>query len=467
MKKASRLASGGEPRLIDMFSGCGGLTLGFTTQGFISAGGVEHDPHAAASYAHNFHGGSEHFGRARDARNVDFSEVLQCPKQDLDLAIDAVVGGPPCPSFTRVGRAKLREVMDHPEAFKLDERTTLYLQMIRAIRTLSPLVVLIENVPDILNQGGQPVGDDIAEQLVELGYEVGYSLLNAANYGVPQMRDRYFLIGIAAELGAQPRFPNPTHSVDLPKGYLGSRDVALKLLGDLETHPFYRPPSSDARLPRAVSAEEAIGDLPPLREHLRGMQKRGARRFDTPIPDVLMPPSSDYQRRMREWVGMEGDGRLYDHVIRLISERDSRIFLAMEPGDEYPAAKEIAESLWRSAGAKPSRRKDYVPPYDVGKFPNKWRKMESDAPARTLMAHLGKDTYSHIHYDSGQARTISVREAARLQSFPDGFAFRGTMNPAFRQIGNAVPPLLAAHIAESIRQVLTEACDLSRMGRPA
>src|SRR5947209_1978892 len=95
-------------------------------------------------------------------------------------------------------------------------------------------------------------------------------------------------------------------------------------------------------------------------------------------------------------------------------------------------------------------KKKIVPPYDAAKFPNKWRKMEAKYPARTLMAHLGKDGYSHIHYDSSQARTISVREAARLQSFPDGFVFEGTMNPAFRQIGNAVPPLLALAIAKKI-----------------
>src|SRR5580698_3901844 len=81
-----------------------------------------------------------------------------------------------------------------------------------------------------------------------------------------------------------------------------------------------------------------------------------------------------------------------------------------------------------------------------------WR----DYPARTLMAHLGKDSYSHIHYDSDQARTISVREAARLQSFPDGFTFHGTMNPAFRQIGNAVPPLMAKAIAVQIFKTLME-----------
>src|SRR4029077_12717009 len=95
-------------------------------------------------------------------------------------------------------------------------------------------------------------------------------------------------------------------------------------------------------------------------------------------------------------------------------------------------------------------RSAFVPPYDPTKFPTKWRKMERDKPARTLMAHLGKDSYTHIHYDSSQARVLSVREAARLQSFPDGFRFSGTMNPAFRQIGNAVPPVLARGIATAM-----------------
>ena len=109
----------------------------------------------------------------------------------------------------------------------------------------------------------------------------------------------------------------------------------------------------------------------------------------------------------------------------------------------------------REGSAEYNRLRDsIVPPYDVGKFPNKWRKMWSDQPARTLMAHLGKDGYSHIHYDSSQARTISVREAARLQSFPDGFSFCGTMNPAFRQIGNAVPPLMATALATTIARAL-------------
>ena len=104
-------------------------------------------------------------------------------------------------------------------------------------------------------------------------------------------------------------------------------------------------------------------------------------------------------------------------------------------------------------------KSSYIPPYDPTKFPNKWRKMESDKPARTLMAHLGKDTYSHIHYDSDQARTISVREAARLQSFPDDFYFEGVKEgknrtAAFKQIGNAVPPLMSNYISNILLQSL-------------
>ncbi len=160
---------------------------------------------------------------------------------------------------------------------------------------------------------------------------------------------------------------------------------------------------------------------------------------------------------------------LKDHVIRYLP-RDYEIFRRMNPGNQYPEAYEHAkalfderlaerrargESLRKGGPAYDALLKETVPPYDPGKFPNKWRKMERDRPARTLMAHLGKDSYSHIHYDSDQARTISVREAARLQSFPDGFVFAGTMNPAFRQIGNAVP-LMAFALARQMKKSLAE-----------
>ncbi len=99
-------------------------------------------------------------------------------------------------------------------------------------------------------------------------------------------------------------------------------------------------------------------------------------------------------------------------------------------------------------------RKACVPPYDPGKFPNKWWKLDPAMPSRTLTAHMGKDTYSHIHWDNRQRRSVSVREAARLQSFPDSFEFAGAMNAAFRQIGNAVPPLLGFAVAAELRRNL-------------
>jgi A/G-specific adenine glycosylase len=141
----------------------------------------------------------------------------------------------------------------------------------------------------------------------------------------------------------------------------------------------------------------------------------------------------------------------------------------MEPGDQYPEAHDKAFQIFLDLflqqyeekggiliGGEKHReiKKDCVPPYDPSKFPNKWRKIEPNKPVRTLTAHIGKDTYSHIHYDSNQARTISVREAARLQSFPDGFAFAGSMSSRFRQIGNAVPPLLCYRIAQEVATAL-------------
>jgi DNA (cytosine-5)-methyltransferase 1 len=95
-------------------------------------------------------------------------------------------------------------------------------------------------------------------------------------------------------------------------------------------------------------------------------------------------------------------------------------------------------------------RSRYVPPYDHVEFHEKWGKLRPDQPSWTVPAHLGRDSYSHIHHDSAQARMISVREAARLQSFPDGFAFCGNMGDCFRQIGNGVPPLLAWAIADCV-----------------
>lgn len=469
-EKLDRIAGGAAPRLLDLFAGCGGLSLGFQKAGFDIVAAVENDPLAAQSHALNFHGGDELHARARDITTV--TPAALCGELGLgeaSAAIDVIVGGPPCQAFARVGRAKLREVDEHPEAFLHDPRAQLYLHYLEYVEAFEPLALLIENVPDVLNHGGQNIAAEICEVLEAKGYVCLYTLLNAAFYGVPQMRERMFLVAYRRELGAAIAFPAATHWVDLPSGYEGSRAVALKLLGGLFTdHDYVAPPAIGPHLPPAVTAGEAIGDLPPIdaRRLLKsGELRRGARRFD--VPTMAYDPSrpvSAYARAMKEWPGFEApeDG-LRDHQIRYLP-RDYRLFARMRPGSEYPELHRLATRLFEEeAGSRGIRRgsqawhtlkAEMVPPYDPHKFPNKWCKLRADWPSRTLMAHLGKDSYSHIHYDSTQARTISVREAARLQSFPDGFRFCGTMNPAFRQIGNAVPPLMAGALASGMLATL-------------
>lgn len=470
-RKIARIRAGGKPRLLDLFAGCGGLSLGFHAAGYALQAAIEFDPDAARSHGLNFHGGDPKHSRARDIITTHPEDLVA----ELDLgsvadAVDVIVGGPPCQAFARVGRPKLREIDAHPQAFRHDPRARLYQEYLRYVDAFQPLAVLVENVPDVLNHGGQNIAEEICEVLEDKGYVCGYTLLNAAFFGVPQMRERMFLVAYRREIADRVSFPEPTNWLVLPPGYEGSRAVALKVLnGHLEeAHDYHEPPIASPELTPAVTAEQALGDLPPIfaREELAaGHLRRGARRFDQATPYDRRRKISAYARLMRTWPGFEApDEGLRDHVIRYLP-RDYELFARLNAGDQYPQAWQHAMNMLseriaelrrkgkavREGSAEYERlRAAIVPPYDATKFPNKWRKMWRDQPARTLMAHLGKDSYSHIHYDSEQSRTISVREAARLQSFPDGFVFCGTMNPAFRQIGNAVPPLMAKALAETM-----------------
>jgi len=477
-QKLSRIRSGGEIRTLDLFAGCGGLSLGFHASGFSIVGAVEIDEKAIASHALNFfHGSSDDtvalHATPHDITVIEPDELMKELRlgEEASQCVDVIIGGPPCQAFARVGRAKLREIAEHPEAYLKDRRGNLYLRYLDYVRELKPIALMMENVPDVLNYGGHNISEEMCEVLESMGYVVSYSLLNAAFYGVPQMRERMFLIAFHSSIGLRPSFPQPTHWIELPAGYESARQVALKPLTEA-------PPNSETRfvdcpmpsptLRPAITSQEAISDLPVITAHLEGKMKRGPRYLDsfTPYPERV--EISEYARSMRSWPGFESCGGIYDHVIRYLP-RDFPIFRRMNPGDQYPEAYYHALAMFdevltelAAEGKAPTPdsvkyqelKRSIVPPYDPGKFPNKWRKMEADKPARTLMAHLGKDGYSHIHYDSRQARTISVREAARLQSFPDGFRFCGAMNAAFRQIGNAVPPLLAKALSEPIYYAL-------------
>lgn len=482
--KLARLRRGEAPRVLDLFSGCGGISLGFHRAGCEIIGGVEANEDAARTHAANFHRGLTDEERApfEKARNICEETPAAILKAfghaDHSDAVDIIVGGPPCQAYARVGRAKLQNVKGDKDAHTSDDRARLHAEYVRFVKALQPVALLMENVPDILQFGGENVAERIARDLEKLGYAVSYTLLNAAAYGVPQTRERFYLLAWHREVAAAPpRFPQPSRVAALPIGYRGTRAAAARLAeahhqpalrGERPNH--YDPCGYHIPVATpAVTVAEAIGDLPRITGHLGDNPtiRRGARRFDRPLP-YPGPATTEYAREMRErWKGFTNTAGVKDHVIRALP-RDYPIFAAMKPGDEYPAAHRLALQLRDSEVARLAAARGtpldgaelealtarMVPPYDAEKFPNKWRKLEANAPARTLMAHLGHDSYSHIHHDNEQARTISVREAARLQSFPDGFVFVGTMNPAFKMIGNAVPPLMAFALARSLRDQL-------------
>ncbi|AGC45636.1 DNA-cytosine methyltransferase [Myxococcus stipitatus DSM 14675] len=482
-RKLRRIQDGGALRYMDMFSGCGGISLGFLTAGFTPVASVENDPWAAKSHGANFGPRTQGGDRPahhipRDATTEDAVSVFA----DLGLTgtpedqIDVLVGGPPCQAFARVGRAKLREQAHRrqeataDQAFLVDGRVSLWQRYVHFIRATKPVALLMENVPDILNHGGSNVAELVSKSLVEEGYSVAYTLLNAAWYGVPQTRERMILIGFHRATGIMPRFPSPTHHVDLPSGYTSSKNTARRVIHEegSEYHRWMADPTRS--LSPATTASQALTDLPPLfaLDLLKaGQLRRGAKDPSEPVDYISNKPSTPYSRLMREWSGFATQTTT-GHVFRYLP-RDYKIFAEIDPGWEYPEVHAHVErkiSSWLagrkrrglSTDARDPDVRDFIAlwriPYDPTKFPNKWWKLDAGKPVRTLMAHLGKDSYSHIHYDSEQARTITVREAARLQSFPDGFVFKGSMNPAFRQIGNAVPPLFAYAIAMGMRESL-------------
>jgi DNA (cytosine-5)-methyltransferase 1 len=482
--KLRRIRAGHAPRYMDLFSGCGGISLGFLTAGFHPVASVEIDLHAAQSHGANFGarsvGGDHHAHHvARDVTKEDpatiFTELgIAGP---VDQQVDVLVGGPPCQAFARVGRAKLREQAHRRkeetanDAFLVDGRVDLWQRYVHYIRMTKPVAILMENVPDILNHGGTNVAELVAKSLSSEGYDVAYTLLNASWYGVPQTRERMILIGFHRDSGIKPAFPKPTHHVILPQGYQGTKNTARQVIKDhgSDHHRFVADP--DPSLPPATTASEALADLPPiyaLEMFNRGELRRGVKNPLEAVHYTTRVPSTAYSRLMRQWQGFVTKEATTGHVIRYLP-RDYKIFAEISEGWEYPQIHEYVEKKIKdwlserkrhglSTDARKAEIRDYIKlwriPYDPTKFPNKWWKLDSTKPVRTLLAHLGKDSYSHIHFDSRQARTISIREAARLQSFPDGFVFKGSMNPALKQIGNAVPALFSYAIAMSMRSCL-------------
>jgi DNA (cytosine-5)-methyltransferase 1 len=452
----------GRPGVVDLFCGAGGFSLGFHAAGCDIVSAVDVDETAAGTYAENF-------GRLQpQARPVVVSgDEGNLEDLDLDRLIprgrpDILIGGPPCQGFSRLGRAKLDSLTE--EGHAADPRNALYVGFLDAAELWRPLAVVMENVPGMLSVEGRNIADDAAADLAARGYQVGYAVLNAAWYGVPQFRERLFLIGIRDDLDISPVMPPATHVATLPSGYLRPLTEWTAPL------PFIRHSEVPVDMGRAevsaTTAAEALDDLPPLTEHLAGGSRRSER--DSETVEYVGEPYSQFARIMRSWPGLPSAQSLNDHVIRR-TPRDYETFRLMNAGDRYPAALAISKARFHDAlerlvtqekapmPGSPEYRaleRRFVPPYPERIFIDKWRKLRPDQPAWTVPAHLAKDAYSHIHYDSDQARAISIREAARLQSFPDAFRFNGNMGERFRQVGNAVPPLVAWAIASTLLQSL-------------
>lgn len=461
---------------VDLFSGCGGMTLGFDRAGFKCVAAVEVDDDARKTHEANFKEKLKNkeyrsFKDIKETSPIDAVAHLCEDGSNPEDVVDIVIGGPPCQAFSRLGRARLWELGGAKYAHQQDERATMYQYFLEYVARLQPIAFVMENVREIGKFVGRNVAEEIAVTAEDLGYEVKYTLLNAVWFGVPQLRERAIIIGIKKELGLEPSFPKIKRKYDLPTGYSTAR-AGTGRVEFLKPHDHYLDHLEYIQKPKAaVSVSEAFADLPKIYDHLDGRTGKGLPRLSSTSSEYDKG-SSEFTKEMRSWPSFKADQKKFTgHVIRY-TPRDYEIFKRMPNGGMYPEAhatamlifsEKIAE--YNSKNKKKITEKDSewqeiykatVPPYPITKYPNKFRKMWPDHPARTLPAHLGKDSYSHIHYDSEQARCISLREAARLQSFPDGFIFPGTMNPSLKQIGNAVPPLMAFAIAENLKNILTK-----------
>lgn len=336
---------------IDLFCGCGGLSLGFEKAGFNVLLGIDMWKDALVTYKSN-HIDSDTL--CADLASLDPKTVEEKIKgQHVDL----IIGGPPCQGFSIAGK----RIVD-------DKRNSLYKSFVRMVAYFKPKAFVLENVPNILSIGKGVVRDSIIKDFTDLGYSVTYKVLLAADFGVPQNRRRAIFVGMLG--GKNFVFPNPT--VTTP-----------------------------------VTSEEAISDLPE-----NSIVEGG---------EYPSPPRSAYQKLMRK------DSKcVYNHEITVHTQKTKNIIAMVPDGGNY---KDLPVDLQNT-------RKVHIA----------WTRLNSKRPSITI------DTghFHHFHYKYNRVPT--ARESARLQSFPDNFVFIGNKTSVLKQIGNAVPPLMAQVIASEIKK---------------
>ena len=347
--------------VIDLFSGCGGLSRGFIDAGCKVILGIDNDQAALNTFEKNHDGA---VGLNADLADESIFETVQ--KIVGNKPVDLIVGGPPCQGFSLTG----------PRNFD-DTRNSLYLSFIKMVEIYHPKGFIIENVPGMATLYKGEVKKEIFRRFGALGYNIDAKVLCAADYAVPQMRKRLVFIGIQKRYG-KVSFPEP---VLTPENYISSRD--------------------------------AISDLPAL--------------TDDPGTDTSLyssSPATQYQSDMRK-----GGSILHNHVATVHTDLVKNTIALVPNGGNY---KDLPPGVGESRN-----------------FHMAWTRCDANKPSRTI--DTGHRNYFHYKYN----RIPTVRENARLQSFPDDFVFTGTKTQQYRQVGNAVPPRLGYYLARHLLSLLT------------
>lgn len=435
------------PDIIDLFSGCGGLAMGFHQEGFRIVRGIELMENAVrnANYNLSIKYGDKPVHICGDITQIDAKSFID------DVGPDGciVIGGPPCQAYSMIGRSKINSVRSKG-CYLDDKRGFLYEDFLRFAIDLNAKAVVMENVRASVDWGGRNIPEKVSAILEKNGYTVYWTILNSADFGVPQVRERMILFAVKGSLKKK-LLPVPTNSGKVFGGLYSGFGI-----DELTRYQhFMKPNKPERRTPKWVTVEEAIGDLPSLQLYATDSYKAYPLNLELPYADE---PSCSYQREMR------GNRETVNANAYRNTPRDFPIFARMVEGDNFVQAAKIADEILQEKcshfNVRPNSpeyeilKQETVPPYSTEKFLSKWKKLDRSKPSHTLVAHLCMDTYSHIH--PWEPRGISVREAARIQSFSDDYVFQGNMGDAYKQIGNSVPPKMAKAIAHTLKEMLLQ-----------
>lgn len=393
-----------KPLAVDLFSGAGGLSLGLHRAGFEVVLACDIRPDSIATHRHHFAGCSHQCDLSKPEVLREISRTLNACG---DIAL--VAGGPPCQPFSRNIRWRKHDEGVIDQHRQLNEgRRELWESFLSVVEEVMPRAFLMENVPDIALTGDQEVFRGIVSRAEAAGYRVHARIVHAWEYGVPQLRPRLFIAGTRVGYAAPLQWPEPVCT----------------------------------SIEEAVTLEEAIADLPELLgdwwEHWEDNS-------------TYAGPQTQYQQLMRNWLPVK-QCEIPDHITRKVRGDDLETFQLMrETGLRYH---ELGDDQRRYSVtrryAQPASNTDSK----ELSFSNKYNILKPNEPCLTVTAHMSKDGYWYIH--PKQNRTLSIREAARVQSFPDGFLFHGTPSNRFHQVGEAVAPLVGAALGEALLDAVND-----------